>query len=205
MYIVPVPRDWSHRMLRHSKLLLFFVCVALSACGPKELTRSKAAELIKAKYFSPEALKAARKTIPIYVGQNIVAGVNGPARPGIDLGMPQFRGLESAGFVTLNVRDCRFGSCTLDVALTQKGKTASSGWIPDDVQLGNNRWKLPVASAEFIEITGIVSQSPTTAIADYTAKWNPTSDGSAIGIPNSPIMSGKVSFQKYDDGWRIVE
>jgi len=93
---------------------------------------------------------------------------------------------------------------------------------------------LPLAKKQIIEITGITKQGETQAAADFTYKWIPNELGKTLdpkteefkrlpeaiqkdltgkgkesdmdkSIDWSGERRGKALFQKYDDGWRLVD
>ena len=58
--------------------------------------------------------------------------------------------------------------------------------------------------SELIEVTGISSSEPSTAVAEFTSRWVPTDYGKELGaVPSSP-ETNNANFRLYDDGWRLV-
>lgn len=102
----------------------------------------------------------------------------------------------------------------------------------EEAKLPGNETAVPVAFREFIEVTGLTKQNENTVLADFSYKWMPNDVGKSLDssteefrkLPEkirqdlvapgglttrSQTMSfgtkqGKASFQRYDDGWRLM-
>lgn len=112
--------------------------------------------------------------------------------------------------------------------LTEKGKAYWS-----DYDLPAQDTTIPTAKKEFINVTGITINGATEASAEFTYRWLPNQLGKSLdpsteefkGLPEnlrknltevypyavSPYIvdwggerSGSARFQKYDDGWRLI-
>ena len=106
-----------------------------------------------------------------------------------------------AGWITLVVRRCQFNSCAVDVSLTPKGAEESKGWK----KISDKAWMVPIFRREFIEVTGIMSSEPSTAVAEFTSRWIPTDYGKEMGAVTSAPETGNATFRLYDDGWRLIQ
>lgn len=179
-------------------------CMILAACGSKELSRSKAAKLIKEKFYTPQMIQDGMQTTQISNMNNNPVGQSGNAMiPGHNL--PDLRNYEKAGWITLVVRRCQTGICFVDVSMTSKGVEESKGWKKITNVVGEKVWEVPKFQREFVEVTGITSSDPSTAVVEYTSRWIPTENGKEMGeVPTAP-KSNTVNFRLYDDGWRLIQ
>jgi hypothetical protein len=64
---------------------------------------------------------------------------------------------------------------------------------------------VPIFRREFIEVTGITSSEPSTAVAEFTSRWIPTDYGKELGAVTSAPEAGNANFRLYDDGWRLIQ
>jgi hypothetical protein len=175
-------------------------CMILTACGSKELSRSKAAKLIKEKYYTQQMIENGAQATQVAEMTDQVVGQSGSAFGIRGGGLPDLRNYEKAGWITLVVRRCQFNSCAVDVSLTPKGAEESKGWK----KISDKMWMVPIFRREFIEVTGISSSEPSTAVAEFTSRWVPTDYGKELGaVPSSP-ETNNANFRLYDDGWRLV-
>jgi hypothetical protein len=163
----------------------------LGGCGSKELTRSKAGELIKIAEFSPKAIEDSTKDVWFEVMTNGVVS---------NSEVPKLRELQAAGWITLVVHKPSTFSSTVDVALTENGVTQSKAWVSNRP----NRWVIPTTQREFIEVTGITTPAATLATVEYTLRWIPTDSGKKLGIQPSKPELASATFQLFDDGWRMA-
>ena len=176
-------------------------CLILTACGSKELSRSKAAKLIKEKYYTSQAIESSTQTTQIAEMKDEVVGQSGSAFGIRGGGLPDLRNYEKAGWITLVVRRCQFNSCAVDVSLTPKGAEESKGWK----KISDKVWVVPIFQREFIDVTGITSSEPSTAVAEFTSRWIPTDYGKELGATPSAPEAGNANFRLYDDGWRLIQ
>jgi len=65
---------------------------------------------------------------------------------------------------------------------------------------------IPVYIMELIEVTGIRGGETSSAAAEFTWQWVPTESGQKLQSISRPTLIGRGAgfFQKYDDGWRLV-
>ncbi|MES1254255.1 MAG: hypothetical protein ABUS56_01525 [Acidobacteriota bacterium] len=54
-----------------------------------------------------------------------------------------------------------------------------------------------------VRVTGLIEQDATTTLVDYESEWASTPAGSAFGLATEGKETGRATFRKYDDGWRI--
>ena len=112
--------------------------------------------------------------------------------------------------------------------LTEKGKTYWS-----DYDLPAQETVIPTAKKEFINVTGITNTGATEASAEFTYRWLPNRLGKSLDPSTEEFKSlpenlktnltsvypyrvlpfvidwggeraGSARFQKYDDGWRLI-
>ena len=89
------------------------------------------------------------------------------------------------------------------VKLTQEGRRLSGNWE----RSGPNCWKIAVADRQLIEVTGVLGGDKESAQAEFTWQWNQTDFGRKVASALRQIdkrQGGSATFQKYDDGWRVV-
>jgi hypothetical protein len=188
-------------MNRYAAAIVLIFCVALTACGSKELSRSKAARLIKEQYYTQQMIEKGAQTTQVSEMKSQVVGQSGSIFGVRGGGLPDLRNYEKAGWITLVVRGCKFNSCAVDVSLTPKGLAESKGWR----KLSDRVWMVPIFKHEFIDVTGITSPEPSVAVAEFTSRWIPTDYGKELGaVPSAPETS-TANFRLYDDGWRLVQ
>lgn len=175
---------------RHRKAILrlgwltagIFFC--LTACSSGELTRSRAAELIK----SGEAFQkpASLALLPEYRQSLTLIGTGSQTTPKEEFALRRF--LESRadlavlhhlGLVDFKVSkieypDSAASPVTVAVILTGEGRSASQEW-----QQSGGGWTIPIARRELVEVTGLAGGEGDfkTAHAEYTWRWQPTEVG----------------------------
>ena len=175
--------------------------LVLTACGSKELSRSKAAKLIKDKYYTPQMIEDGAQTTQVSEMKDAVVGQSGSVYGIRGGGLPDLRNYEKAGWITLVVRGCQFNSCAVEVSLTPKGASESTGWK----KISDKVWMVPIFRREFIDVTGITSSEPSTAVAEFTSRWIPTNYGKELGATPSAPETGNATLRLYDDGWRLIQ
>jgi len=173
-------------------------CMVFAACGSKQLSRSQAARLIKESYTQTPQIGDNVKFIQFPVMTN---GTIYQPGYGDGVRMSDLQGYEEAGWITFAVRSCGVIACVANVSLTPKGVTQSKGWK----EVLRNLWRVPISRRDFVEVTGITSQDPNTAVVEFTYRWVPTEDGKEWGaVPSAPEAS-TANFRLYDDGWRLIQ
>jgi hypothetical protein len=175
------------------------LCVILAACGSKELSRSKAAKLIKERYYTPQAIESSMSIAQVNEMKGQVYGNRELGRGGI------LRKYESLGWINIVVGRCALMGCIADISLTPKGKEESKGWKKSGWGSAGGTWIIPTARKEFIEVTGITTSNPTISVAEFTWRWVLTDDGKQLGLTLPAPQRGSANFQLYDDGWRLIE
>jgi hypothetical protein len=180
------------------RLLLFVPVLILSSCS-HQLTRSQAADLIKSE---PDWTK------PI----TMTARIGGVAYAGSDMTFE--KKLQSLGYVQVQ-GPLGFGNYyTYSVALTPQGDESikSHGWTlaptGEKAFLGGpapaptpQKLTIPVGTLHLLDVTGIVGDDKK-ATAEFTWQLDCNDTGKAVGC-TSDNKSGKRTFTRYDDGWRI--
>jgi hypothetical protein len=162
----------------------------LAGCGSKDLTRSKAARIMKESVFNKQKTEASQEFITIE--KNITAYFPDA--------FDNVKRAEKVGWVTFTTRKCGLGICG-DSALTDRGMSKSATWRKQ----GEN-WIIPTRKWEFGDITGIETfPAVGTATAHYTWRWIPTEDGKTLGFTASEPLAGQWNFKLFDDGWRANE
>jgi len=167
--------------LRLGPLLLAALCAA--ACGSKELTRSRAADVLRSseEFQKPVAVAL----LPEYRQSLTLIGTGSHTMPREEFALRRF--LEShADLATLNhlgLVEFRVGRIeypdsvsspvTVTVELTDEGRSASREW-----QQSGPRWMIPIARRALVEVTGLNGSADSkTARVEYTWKWEPTATG----------------------------
>jgi hypothetical protein len=215
-------------------LLGFFLSLSIVGCaGTRELTRSKAAEMISGSqaFSAPVSLPLKRETgwnlrplsayEPEAEAQARAAETYYQAHPQMDV----FRrlGLIDVRSTTREKPGENYGVWSFNVEpfLTHKGMELAFDGRGDQVALS-----VRLAQRELVEVTGISKVGDRTAQAEYTWKEVPTAAGRAF-TPGSPeyeslpaplrqaldgrnqikdfnkVRRGRAVFQLYDDGWRL--
>ena len=92
-----------------------------------------------------------------------------------------------------------------DISLTTKGEKESANW-----EYTSNFWgtwyDIPVTKREVVEVTGISEPKAddNSAQATFTWRWQPINEiGKGLDV-NESNTNGTATFQKFDDGWRVV-
>lgn len=68
-----------------------------------------------------------------------------------------------------------------------------------------------IAESKVAKVTGIRSEDPTSATAEFIWQWQPTKRGKELGWRGTYDASPETThnavatFRKYDDGWRVME
>ena len=162
-------------MHRYSYLapLAICLCPLLAGCASKDLTRSRAAELVKENQFGPASVEANTRVIHFQEEKN-----GWLARASSDK-VDDLRLLERAGWINLSVSGPSGTGYTYTIALTPSGKAEAQSWKKDAI----GSWMVPASQPELIEITGITHPSEGMAVVEYTWHYVPTQAGKRMGIP----------------------
>jgi hypothetical protein len=177
----------------------------VAACGNANLSRSRAAAEIAASVNGPAGSvrifrtrcverDVARYPLVFYEDNRIVR---------------QYRSLEAAGLVTVSLPQPTPEACgtpylehkeLIEIALTAKG--AAEKW-PEHAE-GVGGWDIVLGHREFLDVTGIeTAADATSARADFTFHLVPTAGGAALSQTSSPLR-GTATFERGDEGWRLV-
>jgi hypothetical protein len=182
------------KLKRVPVLMVIVPLVLLSACS-RDLTRSKAMDLLKS---SPDCVKPI--TLSLRVGGIAYAGADvSPEKAAESLGYLKVRGpLPFSSYYTY------------EVALTQKGEDAikTLGWTLGEANPlvrapRPQTLTIPIASCRIVDISGILKDGATKAKVDFTWEKVPNDNGKLFGLPIGK-ESGSRDFMLYDDGWRLV-
>jgi hypothetical protein len=204
------------RLTRGWIVLVLVLCIVADGCGSKDLSRSKAADLIeKSENFGTV------KDIKIPTGHLWYDWRN----------VGVFKPLQDAGLVTLRESGQKQGYWSKEYVfeLTPRGEEVSKTWATTTDALpramsGMRCWTIwgqgetcheangvvysaVLAHRKLDQITGIVSDATgRTSRADFNWHWEPTDNNKMF--PNQVSagpQQGVAGFQLYDDGWRLVE
>jgi hypothetical protein len=174
----------------HRKVILRLACLitatlfCLTACFSGRLTRSRAAEMIR----SGEAFQkpVSITLLPEYRQSLTLIGTGSQTTPKEEFALRRF--LEShadlavlrhLGLVDFKVSkveypDSASSPVVVATTLTDEGRSASEAW-----QRSGDRWAIPIARRELVEVTGLTGGEgeAKTARAEYTWRWQPTETG----------------------------
>jgi hypothetical protein len=187
-----------------------FAAVALACGAGKELTRSKAKEILLAKLQ-----KEAPQVEPHQMGILAVGNAQTVEQVLVNSN-PYFRYLKQlmdAGVINVKWAGRRRWSDSgatvglIDVSLTDAGLAYKTGDFQKDWPL------LKMCSREFDQITGITTQTENLALVEYTWKFTNLTPFAKYrnAIPYQPVCdpsavnADKVFMRLYDDGWRLVD
>lgn len=188
------------RFCRPCFLLLICLAAGWTGCNSKELTRSRAADLIKS---SEEFKKGVSITLLSEYRQSLtLIGTGSREMSKEDFALRRF--LEShadlavlnhLGLIDFKVSKIEFpdsaaSPVVINSSLTDKGREAAKEW-----QQQGNGWTIPTAKKEMVEVTGLTGDDKDSkeARAEYTWKWQPTEIGANFdtssqaynGLPDS--------------------
>lgn len=177
-------------------LLVCLITISIGCRNAKELTRSRAAEIISS---SHEFKKDAAVTLlPEYRQSLTLVGTGSREMSKEEFALRRFMEshadlavLNHLGLVDFKVRNIEYPDSaatpvTVTSSLTEKGRTASSRWQ----QFGGS-WVIPKAKKELVEITGLSGGEGESkqARVEYTWKWQPTEVGAYFDISNQAYKS----------------
>lgn len=178
----------------YRSILLACICILIASCGSGSLSRSGAARLISDDQKFSEVLKAEFR-----YGQVYAQGMSDTESYQL------YSVLKSLGYIEESQDR---NPLINNVNLTEKGKRESANW-----EKGNNLWgnyyKIPLAKREVVEVTGISEPKSGENFAQATFTWRlqPVGEiGKALdnGKESEQKFDGTATFQKFDDGWRVV-
>jgi hypothetical protein len=198
--------------------------ISLAACGSKELSRSKASDLIS----DTERLKA------YWHCKAPIGNVWWDWRM-VDDSNPEYplKTLQDVGLITLRESGQKEGYWTREyiIELTPKGKDASNSWVRVEGKMPGNSvansrcwttfghgepchethgivYDINLAQRKMLGVTGITADAGgKESIAEFEWKWSITPNGKTFGNQvgvTTDVHKGRASFRLYDDGWRIA-
>ncbi|HEX8176639.1 MAG TPA: hypothetical protein VF543_16220 [Pyrinomonadaceae bacterium] len=162
-------------------LLLLGLISFFARCDSKELTRPRAAEIIRT---SNEFKKdVAIALLPEYCQSLVLIGTGNQGMSKEELALRRFfesnadlAVLNHLGLVDFKIKniespDSAASPVTITSSLTEKGRSSSREW-----KQSAERWIIPIAKKEFVEVTGLTGNEGESkqASVEYTWKWRPT-------------------------------
>jgi hypothetical protein len=169
----------------------------LFAASESKLSRPEAAELIKQARFNPKQIEANSKQLTVRTGTSYFQ----ESSEGWQNAKVALSTVEKIGWFNVSVERTPF-ILSSTVTITEKGKQQSRSWKDG----GNgSTWIIATEYPEFVEVSGISTQEPSIAIAEYKWRWMPTESGKILGITPGEPTTTNANFRLYDDGWRIVQ
>lgn len=201
------------RGLRASSVPLGLAALlCLTACGSKEMTRSRAADLIT----SSEAFKnpVTITLRPEYHQSLALTGTDSQSIPKEEIALrrfleshPDLAVLAHVGLVEFKVKGIEYPNSasspvTVTASLTGEGRTASRGWQ----QLGEG-WAIPIARRELVEVTGLWGGEGDSkkARAEYTWRWNPVGVGTSFDTSNRDYQNLPESTRRNPAGTSFAD
>jgi hypothetical protein len=186
-------------------LMLIFVLIILAiACDSLrgKLTRPKAEELIK----STDNFNS-KLVLMLETEQGLTSDCNQALRR-----KPPWRAFHEIRLIQENLRQMSPGGAfslplfSCDLTLTEQGQRESSQWKKVRQPWGVE-WEIPIASREFMAITGLTGgeQEGSPVQADFNWRWTYNNIGNRLGTSDQQSHSSSALFRRYDDGWRLVE
>ena len=180
----------------------------LTGCGSRELTKSKAAALIRESY--PRSIEG-----PMQIGS--IGTDAGSMEDYLQSPNGRMSALEQeAGLVSLRWQNG--DPNRVHITFTQRGLALvgrQSALIPRMPENSPHMASVKMCEFQFVEVTGIALRSEGLADVQYTVKKDnltPFGKGNAIAYGptappcgDSPLQTFNVAMRVYDDGWRISQ
>ena len=179
-------------MLRFRRILTLVLLSVLCACSPRDfLTRRLAGDLIAA-----SNIFKVRQQFFLRIG----------VLSNKDYNSPEYLVLQHRGWIGGTAAPCPLNvqppPCW-DVVLTPLGVDAFRDLIPR--QDSNKQYfSILTARREVVEVTGI-SKNGNFADVQFIWKWQPLNEVGAALYDGGLRYTSSVSFQHFDDGWRLLE
>ena len=179
-------------MLRFRRILTLVLLSVLCACSPRDfLTRRLAGDLIAA-----SNIFKVRQQFFLRIG----------VLSNKDYNSPEYLVLQHRGWIGGTAAPCTLNvqppPCW-DVVLTPLGVDAFRDLIPR--QDSNKQYfSILTARREVVEVTGI-SKNGNFADVQFVWKWQPLNEVGAALYDGGLRYTSSVSFQHFDDGWRLLE
>ncbi len=191
--------------MRSRRVALFLLATTCLLACSKSLTRSSAADLIKANATFEEPM-----SVKLPVGKIWFDFRN-------FYNFFPIRNFERIGLINVfeTGRTSGMWSKEYVVRLTSKGESEKAKWEATDEKI--NSWfsppspeatiyLVPIATRKLDEITGIRTpgDEPREAVAEFSWHWEPTQTGQELEKnPPTQKQETEALFQLYDDGWRV--
>jgi hypothetical protein len=194
----------KERVMKHCFALALASSFALTAgCDGQQLSRAKAAELIKKHFPQPV-------TDRVLVGKKYTGSTTREQYLSTTYGR-LYKLEEEDGLLKMqDLGTPKGGSFTVDISLTPKGETYQ---VSENKQLGFVTVKM--CEQTFVEITGVAVGDKGTALVEYTWKLgnltpfalrqNEVMTDQILPCSNLSPQKATVGFKVFDDGWRILE
>ena len=179
-------------MLRFRRILTLVLLSVLCACSPRDfLTRRLARDLIAA-----SSIFKVRQQFFLRIG----------VLSNKDFNSPEYLVLQHRGWIGGTAAPCPLNvqppPCW-DVVLTPLGVDAFRDLIPRQ-DSSKQYFSILTARREVVEVTGI-SKNGNFADAQFVWKWQPLNEVGAALYDGGLRYTSSVSFQHFDDGWRLLE
>lgn len=125
---------------------------------------------------------------------------------------PGWQALTNLGWATLDLKTTSeptafayaWYGCNLQ--LTPEGQQQANQWRPWSGPFDTSGWEIPLAVAQFLDVTGITQTESDAAQVQYSFRWNASPFGQALGrIPDGSIRGGMALFHRLADGWRLQD
>ena len=179
-------------MLRFRRILTLVLLSVLCACSPRDfLTRRLAGDLIAA-----SNIFKVRQQFFLRIG----------VLSNKDFNSPEYLVLQHRGWIGGTAAPCPLNvqppPCW-DVVLTPLGVDAFRDLIPRQ-DSSKQYFSILTARREVVEVTGI-SKNGNFADVQFVWKWQPLNEVGAALYDGGLRYTSSVSFQHFDDGWRLLE
>lgn len=179
-------------MLRFRRILTLVLLSVLCACSPRDfLTRRLAGDLI-----AGSSIFKVRQQFFLRIG----------VLSNKDYNSPEYLVLQHRGWIGGTAAPCPLNvqppPCW-DVVLTPLGVDAFRDLIPRQ-DSSKQYFSILTARREVVEVTGI-SKNGNFADVQFVWKWQPLNEVGAALYDGGLRYTSSVSFQHFDDGWRLLE
>jgi len=125
---------------------------------------------------------------------------------------PGWQALTDLGWATLDLKTTSqptafayaWYGCNLQ--LTPEGQQQANQWRPWSGPFDTSGWEIPLAVAQFRDVTNITQTESDAAQVQYSFRWNGTPFAQALGrVPDGSIRGGMALFHRFEDGWRLQD
>jgi hypothetical protein len=211
----PTPGEGVHQSTRGSGLVVLGIAavVAIGIVGVlflhsvRQLTREDAVRIL----HSSSAFQASGSYFRVSKSEQAAIDPRGCFQ---FQNKPGWQALTDLGWATLDLKTTSqptafayaWYGCTLQ--LTPDGQQGANQWRPWSGPLDTSGWEIPLATAAFIDVTGVTptESDSDTAQVQYTFRWNPTPFAQALGrLPDGGVRSGTALFHRFENGWTLQD